>query len=116
MAKEIKKAKDAVKNKAKKKEIDMTNSGNKGRRRVSFVYRGKPGEAVFLAGDFNAWDTAKKPMFDKDNNGIYTCMCLLRPGQYEYKFFVNGTWFLDSCCPNINVNQFGSHNNFIEVK
>lgn len=89
---------------------------NRGRRRVTFVYHGKPGEKVFLAGDFNDWNTENKPMLDKNGDGTYRGICILHPGQYEYKFFVDGIWFLDACCPNINANQFGSHNNFIEVE
>ena len=86
------------------------------RKRVTFLYRGKPGDKVFLAGDFNDWKTDVKELQDKNNDGTYACICMLAPGKYLYKFFVNGHWDLDTNNPNVAPNEFGSHNSVREVQ
>jgi 1,4-alpha-glucan branching enzyme len=86
------------------------------RKRITFIYRGKPGEKVFLCGDFNTWKTDCKELKDKKNDGTYACICMLQPGKYQYKFFVNGIWTLDASNPNLEPNEFGSHNSIIEIE
>lgn len=86
------------------------------KRRIKFVYLGKAGQEVFLAGNFNDWSTDKKPMLDKKSNGEFVAICVLAAGDYQYKFFVNGLWMLDQKNPNFAVNEFGSHNSVLEVK
>ncbi|NLZ64492.1 MAG: hypothetical protein GX902_11860 [Lentisphaerae bacterium] len=86
------------------------------KRRVQFVYYGKAGQEVFLSGEFNAWATDKKPMLDKQGNGQFVATCVLAAGEYQYKFFVDGLWVLDSRNPNFVVNEFGSHNSVLKVQ
>jgi len=65
---------------------------------------------VCLSGSFNGWE--KQPMVKTD--GEYTVALELPPGQYEYKYFVDGTWQHDSFAKSVE-NKFGSHNNVITV-
>lgn len=88
----------------------------KSSRRVVFTYRGEPGKTVILAGDFNHWHTSKKILADRKQNGIYSGTCLLPPGQYQYKFLVDGVWTLDDNNPNFVRNEFNTFNNIIDVE
>jgi cyclomaltodextrinase len=51
---------------------------------------------VFLAGTFNDWSDSRNEMIDRDGDGIYDITLLLRPGTYQYKFVVDGTWITDT--------------------
>ncbi|WP_258084429.1 alpha-amylase family glycosyl hydrolase [Thermococcus thermotolerans] len=64
-----------------------------GRVPVRFAYY--PGnetvKSVSLRGSFNNW--AEWPM--KEENGTWSTTVCLRPGRYEYKYFINGQWVKD---------------------
>jgi 1,4-alpha-glucan branching enzyme len=49
---------------------------------------------VFLAGEFNSWDSQSLPM-KKDKQGFWKTKIKLSPGRYEYKFLVDGVWVED---------------------
>ncbi|MBQ9502376.1 MAG: glycogen-binding domain-containing protein [Lentisphaeria bacterium] len=83
-------------------------------RMVTLVYEGIPGRQVFAAGTFNGWKP-EKAMRDKDNNGIYRCQIKLVPGEYQYKFVVDGNWCLDAANPNFTPNEFGTLNSILVV-
>jgi 1,4-alpha-glucan branching enzyme len=70
---------------------------------------------VSLAGNFNNWNT-RRLAAKKDSKGNWLVKLNLKPGMYEYKFFVDGSWINDpnSSC-NIS-NTFGTQNNVIEIK
>lgn len=70
---------------------------------------------VVLAGSFNKWDTKKFPA-KKDSKGNWIAKTSLKPGRYEYKFFVDGSWQNDPRCTSCVSNAFGTHNCVIEVK
>ncbi len=52
-------------------------------------------DKVFVAGTFNDWSDSSDPMTDEDGDGVYEARLLLRPGTYQYKFVVDGTWMTD---------------------
>ena len=85
------------------------------RRSVSFNFEDAPGQQVFLSGSFNNWQMTTK-MNDRKKAGLYTCRLLLGPGEYQYKFVVNGEWRLDgnNCC--FAPNGFGELNSVIKVE
>ena len=58
-------------------------------------------ESVSVAGEFNRWDAFAHPMNDYNHDGIWTKWIKLDPGEYEYKFVVNGKrWIADPANPN----------------
>ncbi|MCM8780961.1 MAG: glycogen-binding domain-containing protein [Candidatus Omnitrophica bacterium] len=69
---------------------------------------------VSLAGSFNNWDT-NSISAKKDYKGNWKTKISLKPGRYEYKFFVDGNWVTDPARQTV-YNAFGSQNNVIEVK
>ena len=70
---------------------------------------------VILAGSFNKWDT-KKLAAKKDSKGSWVAKVSLKPGKYEYKFLVDGSWTNDPRCTSCVPNAFGTHNCVIEVR
>ena len=85
-----------------------------GRRIVNLTYSSTPGKRVFVAGSFNNWQIEKE-LKDKENSGIYRCQLRLLPGEYQYKFIVNGNWCLDAENPNFTANGFGTLNSLLHV-
>jgi len=82
----------------------------KGRKKgtVRFSLAVPPGtRKVALAGSFDDWTV--HPM-RKGKNGRHAVTLALTPGTYEYKFIVDGQWFLDSDNRRIAANCFGSGN------
>ena len=86
-----------------------------GRRVVNLVYEDTPGKKVFVAGSFNDWQPEKE-LRDKDNTGVYQCQMRLLPGEYQYKFVVDGNWCLDADNPNFIPNDYGTLNSLLIVK
>jgi 1,4-alpha-glucan branching enzyme len=70
---------------------------------------------VSLAGSFNKWDT-KANNAKKDSKGNWSTKIKLKPGKYEYKFFVDGSWQIDPKCISRVTNVFGSQNCVVEIK
>lgn len=70
---------------------------------------------VSLVGSFNNWDT-KAISAKKDSKGNWAAKTNLKPGRYEYKFFVDGSWLNDPRCNSYVANAFGSQNCVVEVK
>ncbi|WP_297090710.1 alpha-amylase family glycosyl hydrolase [Thermococcus sp.] len=64
-----------------------------GRTPVTFTYNPGKGTvtSVSLRGSFNDW--AEWPM--KEENGTWSTTVCLRPGRYEYKYFIDGQWVKD---------------------
>lgn len=49
---------------------------------------------VFIAGEFNGWNTTATPL-KKDRAGLWKGTLELEPGSYGYKFVVDGDWRFD---------------------
>lgn len=84
-------------------------------RYINLVYEDVPGRTVMVAGSFNDWQPVKA-MVDKKGDGVYRCQLRLAPGEYQYKFVVDGVWCLDSANPNFVPNDIGSLNSVLCVK
>jgi 1,4-alpha-glucan branching enzyme len=78
-------------------------------KKVQFEFLAPEAEKVYLAGDFNNWDTNANLM-KKDTKGTWKTDLSLKPGRYEYRFFVDGNWENDPSCSNCVPNEFGSQN------
>ncbi|MBM7559517.1 isoamylase early set domain-containing protein [Marinitoga litoralis] len=76
---------------------------------VVFEYKDITASKVFLAGSFNNWDPSALPM--KKMNGIWKVSMKLAPGDYQYKFVVNGTdWKEDPEAPDYVPDGYGGKN------
>lgn len=84
-------------------------------RPTEFKFYAPQAKRVSLAGTFNNWDT-RRLSAKKDSKGNWAVKVNLRPGRYEYKFFVDGSWLNDPRCTSCIPNALGSQNCLIEVK
>ncbi|HSV31812.1 MAG TPA: glycogen-binding domain-containing protein [Atribacteraceae bacterium] len=87
---------------------------NSGKKRVLFTLYSPQAETVYLAGSFNDWSPISDPM-KKDNDGIWKKTKMLSPGDYQYKFVVDGNWELDPTCQNTIYDSLGVLNHSIQV-
>lgn len=69
-------------------------------------------KSVFLVGDFNNWDPKAEPMTKR--GGQFSKSIKLAPGQYQYKYVIDGEWHLDPAAPTTG-SPLGSINNVIIV-
>jgi 1,4-alpha-glucan branching enzyme len=81
---------------------------------VEFRFISPKAKKVSVAGCFNNWDPKDLPA-KKDTKGNWVAQASLKPGKYEYKFFVDGCWMTDPKAGNV-FNSFGTQNSLIEVK
>ena len=84
------------------------------RQKIMFSFESSNAKEVILMGDFNNWNPKKHPM-KKDDNGKWTKALILPPGEYEYKFLVDGQWKQDPQNNRICLNNFGSYNNVFNL-
>lgn len=82
---------------------------------VTFTVHGEKGHAVYLAGEFNDWNPTAKKMAYKARSGIYTATLSLAPGEYQYKFVIDGTWCADPENVNAVANDCGTFNSVVTV-
>ncbi len=83
---------------------------------VSFTVHAERGKAVYLAGSFNDWSTSAKKMAYKARSGIYAATVKLAPGEYQYKFVIDGTWCADPENEFAVKNDQGTFNSVVVVK
>ena len=83
---------------------------------VTFTVHAEKGKSVFLAGSFNEWSTTAKKMAYKAKDGLYAATVQLAPGEYQYKFVIDGTWCADPENENSVKNDQGTFNSVVVVK
>jgi 1,4-alpha-glucan branching enzyme len=84
-------------------------SGKDKTKKVQFELLAPDAQKVYLAGNFNNWDTRANPM-KKDKKGTWKITVSLKPGRYEYRFLKDGDWENDPACCDCVPNEFGSQN------
>ena len=78
------------------------------------TYKDASAASVYVAGDFNQWSTSANPMEKKGD--IWQVNLNLAPGEYMYKFVVNGTdWKPDPDNANVAEDGFGGENSILTV-
>jgi len=89
----------------------MAKTSNKKQKvtKTEFSLLAPSAQSVFLSGDFNQWDLSSTPL-RRDKNGMWKMSLNLYPGQYEYRFFVDGEWQNDPSCCDFVDNPFGTSN------
>lgn len=85
------------------------------RRAVTFEVRDLPGKEIYVAGSFNDWQPVKK-LEEKNGDGLYRGKLMLVPGEYQYKFLIDGEWRADAANPNFTPNGYGSLNSVLIVE
>lgn len=70
---------------------------------------------VFLAGDFNHWQVNEISKMEL-RDGVWVKRLELKPGNYKYRFVVDGQWRQDPQNPRYQLNHFGSMDSLLEIK
>lgn len=70
---------------------------------------------VYLAGTFNDWDPSVVPLA-KGDDGVWRASIDLEPGEYLYKFVVDGTWVEDPGNPESVDDGYGGTNSVLTVE
>jgi 1,4-alpha-glucan branching enzyme len=70
---------------------------------------------VYISGQFNDW-AADADALTKGDDDIWRITLTLTPGQYEYKFVVDGTWMEDPNNPDSVADPFGGNNSLLTVE
>ena len=79
----------------------------------TFVWHKTPdAQKVLLAGDFTNWNLF--PM--EKSNGKFQASLELPPGEYRYKFVVDGIWYSDPSAEESMVNEYGTRDSLIRVE
>lgn len=64
---------------------------------------------VSLAGSFNEWDPTAI-LLEPEGDGMWSCTLAIEPGEYEYRFVVDGVWCDDPANSLRRPNGFGTEN------
>lgn len=83
-------------------------------RNVEFSFYFPEAMNVYVASEFNSWDTRSLPM-KKDKDGVWRAKVKLLPGHYEYKLFADNAWIEDLPGSEAIPNPFGTQNFVILV-
>lgn len=83
-------------------------------KRINFVLDAPEAQEVSLVGSFNDWSVKKHPM-KKDGGNAWKKTVMLAPGNYEYKFWVDGRWVEDPQNERRCANSFGTVNSVVKV-
>jgi 1,4-alpha-glucan branching enzyme len=89
----------------------------KTKRRVTFQLHAPGARNVCVAGSFNDWDALSLPLKQADGAEAHTWrrIMYLEPGDYQYRFVVDGLWCDDPLCEEKLDNEFGSCNSVLRV-
>jgi 5'-AMP-activated protein kinase regulatory beta subunit len=97
------------------KKKEKVKSKGKEEKNVEFTFYAPEATEVFLAGEFNSWDTQSVPM-KKDKGGVWKAKIKLFPGRYEYKLYADNTWVENLPNAELSSNLFGTQNFVAWVK
>lgn len=84
--------------------------------RFKFSYKPeKEYNAITLFGQFNSWNRENMPMIDDDGDGVYEIKIPLDPGEYQYRFYLDGEEILDPSNSDSVSNGMGGYNSVFRV-
>ena len=84
-------------------------------REIVFKLEAPEGAMVQIAGDFNNWVPESLDFSDSQGRPVWHTSIFLRPGTYEYKYFVDGRWLPDPANDKTVENSYGDANSIINV-
>lgn len=81
---------------------------------VLFEFSGDAQSSVYVVGDFNNWVADDSALLKRDN-GIWSTQLKLKPGNYKYRFIIDGVWKEDPANPKAQKNPFGEMDSLLSV-
>lgn len=70
---------------------------------------------VFVSGEFNNWSMVLNSL-TLASEGFWETTVELDPGEYEYKFIIDGAWQIDQNADKIKKNVWGTENSVVVVE
>ncbi len=83
---------------------------------VLFTFEEPKAESIRVSGDFNNWNPDGIPLEGPDEEGRWRCYIPMKPGEYQYRYVVDGSWKRDPANPEVRPNPFGGFNSVIRIK
>lgn len=85
-------------------------------KKTSFQVEIPEAQSVVLVGDFNGWDANATPMKKVKKSGVWKADLQLDSGEYEFRYLVNESeWINDEAAP-ARPNPFGTANSVVKVE
>ena len=78
------------------------------KKRVYLKLNAPEAQELKFAGIFNNWETETRKL-KRGNSGDWRTFLALEPGEYEYRFLVDGTW-MNQSDSDLVPNAFGTGN------
>lgn len=91
----------------------VSKSGQKNQVPVQVRLRAEGARDVRVSGEFNDWSSAGIPL-SAEAPGTWTATLRLAPGEYQYRFIVDGEWRDDPEAPRVQ-NGLGGTNCVLKV-
>jgi chromosome partitioning protein len=70
---------------------------------------------IHVTGEFTNWSRDGIPMERDPKDGIWKVVINIEPGEYEYRFIVDGVWIRDPNNKDFIRNEFGQENSLLVV-
>jgi 1,4-alpha-glucan branching enzyme len=83
-------------------------------REIALTFSAPTAKVVQVAGTFNGWRPEDNPLEHKGSGEWATCL-MLKSGQYEYRFMVDGAWADDPLAVRRSSNPYGGLNSVLTV-
>jgi len=82
---------------------------------ILFVLNAPNAQNVYLTGEFTNWSREGIRMEKDGKTGFWKAVLHLEPGEYEYRFIVDGVWIKDPNNTDSVLNEFGQENSLLIV-
>ncbi|MCK4235576.1 MAG: AAA family ATPase [Candidatus Krumholzibacteria bacterium] len=82
---------------------------------ILFVLDAPQAQSVYLTGEFTNWSRDGVGMSRDEKDGLWKATLHLEPGEYEYRFIVDGIWIKDPKNADSVLNEFGQENSLLIV-
>jgi chromosome partitioning protein len=82
---------------------------------VLFMLDAPNAQHVLITGEFTNWSREGIPLERDPSDGIWRTVVSVEPGEYEYRFVVDGVWIRDPNNKDFIRNEFGQENSLLVV-
>lgn len=82
---------------------------------ILFILNAPNAQNVYLTGEFTNWSREGIRMEKDEKMGLWKAVLHLEPGEYEYRFIVDGVWIKDPSNTDSVLNEFGQENSLLVV-
>jgi hypothetical protein len=81
----------------------------------TFSIQAPEAKNVFVVGDFNGWKVDDESRLEIMPDGRWEKRIAMKPGNYKYKFIIDGEWRHDPVNAKIAANQFGGFDSILTI-